>query len=117
MDFGLFIEFPSREGMTDRDAFAECFALVDAAESVRVDSVWLAGDHFAPAIALPPPPPRFATAISVRPRATLLGCAVLPLPPAHPIHTPEAIPPLYHIRQGGGEGGGGRRMFPNTQDG
>ena len=47
MDFGLFLEFPCREGMTEQAAFAECFALVDEAEALGVASVWLAEYHFA----------------------------------------------------------------------
>ena len=47
MDCGLFVEFPSREGMTEREAFAECFALVDEAEACGVASVWLAEYHCA----------------------------------------------------------------------
>jgi alkanesulfonate monooxygenase SsuD/methylene tetrahydromethanopterin reductase-like flavin-dependent oxidoreductase (luciferase family) len=55
MDFGLFVEFPCREGMTEREAFAECFALVDEAEARGVDSVWLAEYHFAPISVLSSP--------------------------------------------------------------
>src|SRR5262245_55013734 len=46
MESGVFIEFPTRPGMTDHEAFAECFALVDAAEALGVNSVWLAEYHF-----------------------------------------------------------------------
>jgi len=46
MESGVFIEFPTRAGMTDREAFGECFALVDAAEALGVNSVWLAEYHF-----------------------------------------------------------------------
>ena len=41
MDFGLFLEFPRREGATHQQAFEECFALVDEAEARGVDSVWV----------------------------------------------------------------------------
>ena len=46
MDCGLFIEFPCREGMTEAEAFAQCFGLVDEAEARGVDSLWLAEYHF-----------------------------------------------------------------------
>jgi len=55
MDFGLFIEFPCHEGMTEREAFAECSALVDAAEALGVNSVWLAEYHFPPISVLSSP--------------------------------------------------------------
>ena len=42
MDFGLFLEFPRREGITQADAFDECFELADKAEALGVDSLWLA---------------------------------------------------------------------------
>ena len=65
MDFGLFLEFPCREGMTNREAFAECFALVDAAEALGVNSVWLAEYHFAP-ISVLSSPITVASAIAAR---------------------------------------------------
>src|SRR5437899_1549128 len=55
MDFGLFVEFPRRDGMTEQEAFAECFALVDEAEALGVASVWLAVYHFADISVLSPP--------------------------------------------------------------
>jgi hypothetical protein len=48
MDFGLFLEFPRGEGMTEQEAIQESFAVVDEAESLGVDSVWLAEYHFNP---------------------------------------------------------------------
>jgi hypothetical protein len=39
MDVGLFVEFPCRAGMADREAFAERFALVEEAEARGVDSM------------------------------------------------------------------------------
>src|SRR5262245_37365589 len=116
MDFGLFIEFPSREGMTDRDAFAECFALVDAAESLRVNSVWLAEYHFAP-ISVLSSPITVASAIAARTQRIRIGLAVVLLPLGHPIHIAEDIATLDHISQGRVEFGVGRGTFPDTHDG
>jgi alkanesulfonate monooxygenase SsuD/methylene tetrahydromethanopterin reductase-like flavin-dependent oxidoreductase (luciferase family) len=85
MDVGLFLEFPCREGMTDGEAFAECFALVDAAEALGVNSVWLAEYHFAP-ISVLSSPVTVASAIAARTQRIRIGLAVVLLPLAHPIH-------------------------------
>jgi len=116
MDFGLFIEFPCREGMTDREAFAECFALVDAAEALGVNSVWLAEYHFSP-ISVLSSPITIASAIAARTQRIRIGLAVVLLPLAHPIHIAEDIATVDHISQGRVELGVGRGTFPDTHDG
>ena len=116
MDFGLFLEFPCREGMTEREAFAECFALVDEAEASGVDSVWLAEYHFAP-ISVLSSPITIASAIAARTQRMRIGLAVVLLPTANPIHIAEDIATLDHISQGRVEFGVGRGTFPDTHDG
>ena len=116
MDFGLFIEFPCREGMTEREAFAECFALVDAAEALGVNSVWLAEYHFSP-ISVLSSPITIASAIAARTQRIRIGLAVVLLPLAHPIHIAEDIATVDHISQGRVELGVGRGTFPDTHDG
>ena len=116
MDIGVFIEFPCREGMTDREAFAECFALVDEAEARGVDSVWLAEYHFAP-ISVLSSPITVASAIAARTQRIRIGLAVVLLPLAHPIHIAEDIATVDHISQGRVEFGVGRGTFPDTHDG
>jgi alkanesulfonate monooxygenase SsuD/methylene tetrahydromethanopterin reductase-like flavin-dependent oxidoreductase (luciferase family) len=116
MDFGLFIEFPCREGMTEGEAFAECFALVDAAEAFGVDSVWLAEYHFSP-ISVLSSPITIASAIAARTQHIRIGLAVALLPLGHPIHLAEDIATLDHISHGRVEFGVGRGTFPDTHDG
>jgi len=116
MDVGLFLEFPCREGMTEREAFAECFALVDEAEARGVDSVWLAEYHFAP-ISVLSSPITIASAIAARTQRIRIGLAVVLLPLAHPIHIAEDIATVDHISQGRVEFGVGRGTFPDTHDG
>ena len=41
MEFGLFLEFTSPEGTTDQEFFSQGFSLVDRAESMGVESVWV----------------------------------------------------------------------------
>src|SRR2546428_904202 len=116
MDVGLFVEFPCRDGMSEQEAFAECFTLVDEAEASRVDSVWLAEYHFAP-ISVLSSPLMVASAIAARTRRIRIGLAVTLLPLYHPIHVAEDVATLDHISQGRVEFGVGRGTFPDTHDG
>jgi alkanesulfonate monooxygenase SsuD/methylene tetrahydromethanopterin reductase-like flavin-dependent oxidoreductase (luciferase family) len=116
MDVGLFVEFPCRDGMSEQEAFTECFTLVDAAEASGVDSVWLAEYHFAP-ISVLSSPLMVASAIAARTRRIRIGLAVTLLPLYHPIHVAEDVATLDHISQGRVEFGVGRGTFPDTHDG
>jgi alkanesulfonate monooxygenase SsuD/methylene tetrahydromethanopterin reductase-like flavin-dependent oxidoreductase (luciferase family) len=116
MDFGLFLEFPCRDGMTEPDAFAECFALADEAEVCGVDSVWLAEYHFSP-ISVLSAPVTVASAIAARTRSMRIGLAVALLPLGQPVRIAEEIATLDHISQGRVEFGIGRGTFPETHDG
>jgi len=116
MDVGLFVEFPCRDGMSEQEAFAECFTLVDEAEASRVDSVWLAEYHFAP-ISVLSSPLMVASAIAARTQRIRIGLAVALLPLGHPIHVAEDVATLDHISQGRVEFGVGRGTFPDTHDG
>ena len=116
MDFGVFIEFPCREGMTEREAFTECFTLADEAEALGVDSVWLAEYHFSP-ISVLSSPITIASAIAARTQRIRIGLAVVLLPLGNPIRLAEDIATLDHISQGRVEFGVGRGTFPDTHDG
>jgi alkanesulfonate monooxygenase SsuD/methylene tetrahydromethanopterin reductase-like flavin-dependent oxidoreductase (luciferase family) len=116
MDCGLFLEFSCREGMTEHNAFAECFALVDEAEASGVDSVWLAEYHFS-AISVLSSPITIASAIAARTQRIRIGSAVVLLPLGHPIRIAEEFATLDHISQGRVEFGVGRGTFPDTHDG
>jgi alkanesulfonate monooxygenase SsuD/methylene tetrahydromethanopterin reductase-like flavin-dependent oxidoreductase (luciferase family) len=116
MDTGLFVEFPCRDGMTEQEAFGECFGLIDAAEAYGVDSVWLAEYHFSPFSVLSSPI-TIASAIAARTRRIRIGLAVVLLPLGHPIRLAEDIATLDHISQGRVECGIGRGTFPDTHDG
>ena len=70
MDCGLFVEFPYREGMSEQEAFAECFALTEAAEAANVASVWLSEYHFS-AISVLSSPITVASAIAARTQRSL----------------------------------------------
>ncbi len=116
MDFGLFVEFPCLEGMEEREAFAQCFALVDEAEAYGVDSVWLAEYHFSP-ISVLSAPITVASAIAARTQHIRIGLAVVLLPLGQPVRIAEEIATVDHISQGRLEFGIGRGTFPSTHDG
>ena len=48
MELGIFLEFPVSEGRTEKEAFDDSFVLVNEAEQLGVDSLWLAEYHFSP---------------------------------------------------------------------
>ena len=116
MDFGLFVEFPFRAEMTEGEAFAECFAIVDEAEALGVDSVWLSEYHFSQ-ISVLSSPITVASAIAARTQRIRIGLAVVLLPLGHPIRIAEDMATLDHISQGRVEFGIGRGTFPDTHDG
>jgi len=102
--------------MTEQEAFAECFALVDAAEALGVASVWLAEYHFA-AISVLSSPITVASAIAARTRRIRIGLAVVLLPLGNPIRFAEDIATLDHISQGRVEFGVGRGTSTDAHDG
>ena len=52
MELGTFMEFHSRNGVSQEDAFKESFHHVDLAEELGLDGIWLAESHFAPSRAV-----------------------------------------------------------------
>ena len=114
MDFGLFVEFPY-QGMSDQEAFAQSFALVDEAESLGVDSVWLPEYHFSPVSVLASPM-TVAAAIAARTRRMRIGMGVLLLPLGNPLRFAEEGATLDQISQGRLDFGIGRGTFPDHHD-
>ena len=117
MDFPLFLEFSRRGEMTQRDAFDESFALVDLAEEVGVDSVWLAEYHFNVDRSVLSAPVTVASAIAARTQRMRIGLAVHILPLGNPVRIAEEVATLDHISHGRLEFGIGRGTFPNVHEG
>ena len=113
MEFGLFLEFPALEDVTDQEAFTEGFALVDEAERMGVDSLWLAEYHFSPFSVLSAPV-TVATAIAARTKRARIGFGVLLLPLSNPVRIAEEAATLDHISQGRLDFGIGRGTFQTT---
>ena len=116
MELGLFLEFPCSEDTKEKDAFGRSFTMVEEAEAMGVESVWLAEYHFHPASVLSAPI-TIASAIAARTHRMRIGLAVVLLPLGHPIRLAEEIATLDHISGGRLDFGIGRGTFPDTHDG
>ncbi len=116
MNIGLFLEFPRRENGTYQEAFQEGFALVDEAETLGIQSVWLAEYHFNAGRVLSAPI-TIASALAARTQNIRIGLAVHILPLGNPVRIAEEIATLDHISQGRIEFGVGRGTFPNVHEG
>ena len=116
MEFGMFLEFPVREGGTEKEAFDDSLLLVNEAEQLGVDSLWLAEYHFNPGRVLASPITICAN-IAARTERIRLGTAVVLLPLANPVRVAEEIATLDLISGGRVEFGIGRGTFPNVHEG
>ena len=99
MRLGMFLEFPRPAGGSTNDAFQTSFALIDAAEQLGVESVWLAEYHFNPGRVLSAPV-TVGAAIAARTRNIRIGMAVQCLPLGHPIRLAEEAATLDQISGG-----------------
>ena len=116
MEFGIFLEFPVREGGTYKEAFDESFQLVDEAEKLGVDSVWLAEYHFSPRRVMSSPITVLSN-VAARTELIRLGTAVILLPLANPVRVAEEIATLDQVSGGRVNFGIGRGTFPNVHEG
>ena len=114
MDFGLFVEFPCRDGVSQAQVFNESFALVDAAEELGTETVWLAEYHFDPDRSVLSAPVTVASAVAARTKRIKVGLAVHVLPLRNPVRVAEEVATLDHISGGRLEFGIGRSAFPNV---
>lgn len=116
MEFGIFLEFPVREGGTEKEAFDESIVLVNEAEKMEVDSLWVAEYHFSPGRVMASPITILSN-IAARTQRIRLGTAVVLLPLANPIRVAEEIASLDLVSGGRVEFGIGRGTFPNVHEG
>lgn len=114
MEFGMFMEFGSREGHTEVEAFQESFALVDAAEAWGLDSAWLAEFHFNPVRSVLSSPIVVAGSIATRTKRMRVGMAVYVLPLNNPLRIAEEVATVDHISAGRFDLGIGRSGFARS---
>ncbi|MDP7588337.1 MAG: LLM class flavin-dependent oxidoreductase [SAR202 cluster bacterium] len=116
MEFGIFLEFPVREGGTEKEAFDDSFVLINEAEKLGVDSLWLAEYHFNPGRVMASPITIFGN-VAARTERIRLGTGVICLPLANPLRVAEEIATLDLVSGGRVEFGIGRGTFPNVHEG
>jgi len=116
MEIGIFLEFPVREGGTDKEAFDDSLVLISEAEKLGVDSLWLAEYHFNAGRVLSSPITILGN-LAARTDRIRLGTAVILLPLANPVRVAEEIATLDLVSGGRVEFGIGRGTFPNVHEG
>ena len=114
MEFGLFVEFPSREGVTQAQIFKESMQLIEAAEDAGSEGVWLAEYHFDPGRSVLSAPITVAGAVAARTKNIKIGLAVHVLPLRNPVRIAEEIATLDHLSEGRLDFGVGRSAFPSV---
>ena len=116
MDFGMFMQFERRDGLSQVDAFDEGFKLVDAAEEWGLDGAWLAELHFNPERSVLSSPITIASSIATRTKRMRIGMAVYVLPLNNPLRIAEEVATVDQISQGRFEFGIGRSGFARSYD-
>ena len=117
MDFGLFTMFSTREGATQFQTFQEWLNLVQVAEDVGLDTVWLGETHFRPQRAVLASPLVGASAVAARTKRIRVGLAVQVLPLANPLRVAEEAAIVDHISEGRLIFGVGRSSFLESYQG
>ena len=117
MDFGSFMEFHMRPGLSQADAFEESFAHVKQAEAQGLHGVWLAESHFSPDRAVLSSPLIIAAAIAGATKRMQIGTAVHLLPLGNPLRMAEEVATLDHVSNGRLEFGVGRSSAPGSYEG
>jgi alkanesulfonate monooxygenase SsuD/methylene tetrahydromethanopterin reductase-like flavin-dependent oxidoreductase (luciferase family) len=115
MHFGIFVE-EMRQGVDQRNAFREAFALAERAEAWGVDCVWLGEIHFTPSRSVISASLQVASSIATRTRRLRVGTAVSVLPLNHPLRIAEEVATLDHISEGRFEFGIGRSGVVRSYD-
>ena len=117
MEFGLFVEFSSREGTTQAQIFKDSMELIQAAEDSGSEGVWLAEYHFDPGRSVLSAPVTVAGAVAARTKKVKIGLAVHVLPLRNPVQIAEEIATLDHLSDGRLDFGIGRAAFPRIYQG
>ena len=117
MEFGLFVEFPSREGTTQAQIFKDSMELIQAAEDSGSEGIWLAEYHFDPGRSVLSAPVTVAAAVAARTKKVKIGLAVHVLPLRNPVQIAEEIATLDHLSDGRLDFGIGRAAFPRIYQG
>jgi alkanesulfonate monooxygenase SsuD/methylene tetrahydromethanopterin reductase-like flavin-dependent oxidoreductase (luciferase family) len=116
MHFGIFMEFETRQGRSQTDAFRDSFDLVEAADSWGLDGVWLGEMHFNPNRSVLGAPIVVASSIATRTKRLRVGMAVQVLPLNNPLRIAEEAATVDQISEGRFDFGIGRSGSPRAYD-
>lgn len=105
------MEFGSREGGSEAEAFREGLDLADAAEAWGLDSAWLSEFHFSPERSVLSSPIVVAGALAARTRRMRIGMAVYVLPLNNPLRIAEEAATVDQLSGGRFDFGIGRSGF------
>ena len=100
MDFGIFTDYPVREGMVEPEAFDEAFSQVELADQAGIDSVWLAEYHFSPDRSVSSAPLIIGSAVAARTSNIRIGLAVQVLPLFNPLRVAEEVATMDQVSKG-----------------
>ena len=117
MDFGLFTMYMVREDTPHIETFREWMKLIEFAEEVGLDSVWLGETHFRHQRAVLASPMVVAGAVSGRTSRINVGIAVQVLPLANPVRVAEEAAMIDHMTEGRLVFGVGRSSFLESYQG
>lgn len=117
MQFGLFTEFEWNPEESEHEAFSHCLALIEQAEQLGFDAVWLGEIHFQKGRSVLPSPLLVGSAVAQRTSRIRVGLAVNVLPLGHPLRLAEDVATLDHLTNGRLEYGIGRSGLPSHYGG
>lgn len=117
MNFGLFTMFEIREGASQAETFDDWFEIVEFADDLGLDSLWLGESHFRANRAVISSPLTVASAVAARTTAIRIGLAVQVLPLANPVRIAEEAAIVDHISKGRLDFGVGRSSFIDAYQG
>ena len=116
MHFGTFMEFGTRPGGSDAEAFREGFDHAKLCEDVGLDSIWLAEFHFMPARSVLSSPIVVAGALARLTTRVRIGMAVYVLPLTNPLRVAEESATIDQMSGGRLDFGIGRSGFARQYD-
>lgn len=111
MHFGNFMEFGTRPGGTDGEAFREGFDHARLSEDVGLDSIWLSEFHFMPDRSVLSSPIVVAGALAQCTKRVRIGLAVYVLPLTNPLRVAEEAASVDQMSGGRLDFGIGRSGF------
>lgn len=112
MNFGTFMEFGCKNGLPTPKAFSQSFSHARLAESLGMDTIWLAEHHFEPDRSVISAQLIIASILAAKTNRIKIGTAIHVLPLGHPLRIAEEVATLDHLASGRLLFGIGRSAMP-----